>query len=84
MGQTEEYSADISAVEKVIDAGLAFYPDTFDKQEAKRRLVEVYKRIFKEIEVERDRIINDLIAERIAIKMKRQQRKGLAKRFKLS
>lgn len=76
---------DTTAVEALIDNSLIFYPDTFDKAEAKRRLVEVYKRIFKEVHDAQEQIISELIAER-AMKDRAKEMRGFidTKKRKLS
>lgn len=68
---------DVAAVERVIDSGLAMYPDTFDKAEAKRRLVEVYRRVFEEVQHAQQQIIAELIAERARKEDAREKRKGI-------
>lgn len=70
----EEY-IDTTSVEALIDNSLLFYPDTFDKAEAKRRLVEVYKRIFKEVNAAQEQIISELIAERARKESAKEKRR---------
>lgn len=59
----QKKTEDIIAVEKIIDSGLSHYPDTFDKEEAKRRLVDVYKKALADIKQAQDEIISRLIIE---------------------
>jgi hypothetical protein len=68
---------DVAAVERVIESGLSMYPDTFDKAEAKRRLVEVYRKVYAQIQAAQEQIIAELIAERAMKENAREKRKGI-------
>lgn len=78
MADIKDYtSSDTAAIERVIDSGLALYPDTFDKAEAKRRLIEVYRHVFQEVQNAQEQIIAELIAERARKETAREKRKGI-------
>lgn len=71
----DDRQIDTTAVEALIDNTLIFYPDTFDKVEAKRRLVEVYKRVFRDVHDAQEQIISELIAERAKKECAQEKRK---------
>lgn len=75
---------DTTAVEKIIDNGLAMYPDYFDKAEAKRRLIEVYKKAITDIHKAQQDIIAELALEASEKEMKKENRRRINLFKKLS